>query len=90
MERAFGFARLLTTAAPAPLAAVRVKVASTQEDATIYANDGVTLKANPFTADANGYWFFYAANGRYDVTITPASGGNAYTEADHLLYDNTD
>lgn len=32
--------------------------------------DGNTAKANPFTADSNGYGFFYADDGRYRITAT--------------------
>src|SRR6185503_3350168 len=32
---------------------------------TIFSDSISTPKANPFTADANGYWFFYAGNGNY-------------------------
>ncbi len=92
MMRAFGFTRILTTGAPAPLASVQVNDAVTDAPATLYTDeDNDTLKSNPFTADANGYWFFYAANGRYDVTITPVDDtGDAYTLPDVQLYDTGD
>src|SRR5213592_2216777 len=32
--------------------------------ATIYADNAGTPKANPFTADTNGYWFFYGDSAR--------------------------
>lgn len=42
--------------------------------ATIYSDDGVTQAANPVTTNAKGYYEFYAANGRYTLTITDANG----------------
>jgi hypothetical protein len=38
--------------------------------ATIYSDNGVTTKANPFTVNTDGTLEFYAANGRYSLTIT--------------------
>lgn len=40
--------------------------------ATIYSDNSSTALANPFTADQYGLWYFYAADGTYDVQI---SGG---------------
>jgi len=44
--------------------------------ATIYSDNGITPKANPFTAGADGHWFFYSANQNVDVTL---SGGGIVT-----------
>lgn len=91
MEKFQTFARILASAAPAPLASVSVKDHGTDTLSTIFSDDGVTPKANPTTADANGYVFFYAANGRYDVTIDPvAVGAPTYSLGDILLYDPED
>lgn len=89
MEKFQAFSRLLTTGAPAALATVGVKDAGTDTFSAIFSDNlgSPTPKVNPFTADANGYFFFYAADGRYDVTITPTSGGSAYTLGDVLLDD---
>lgn len=38
--------------------------------ATIYTDDGVNPAANPLTADVNGFFAFYAANGVYTLTVT--------------------
>lgn len=38
--------------------------------ATIYSDDGVTPAANPLTTDANGFFSFYAADGRYSIAVT--------------------
>jgi len=57
---------------------------------TIYADDGVTVKANPFTASGvDGAYSFYAANGRYDISIT-ATGFDSETLTDIVLYDRDD
>lgn len=37
--------------------------------ATIYADNAGTPKDNPITTDANGYFEFYAADGRYNITV---------------------
>ncbi len=52
--------------------------------ATIYSDNGVTTKSNPFTNDADGEFFFYAANGRYDIELT---GPIVETVTDWLLLD---
>jgi hypothetical protein len=38
--------------------------------AAIYAYDGVTPQANPITTEADGSFYFFAANGLYDLVIT--------------------
>lgn len=40
--------------------------------AVLYSDNSGTVLANPFTADANGYWQFWANDGVYDITL---SGG---------------
>lgn len=92
MEKYNDWARSIETGAPASEAGVSVKVHGTDTLATLYSDDGVTLKTNPFTAAADtGIFGFYAANARYDVTVTPADGdGDAYTVGDVLLYDPED
>jgi hypothetical protein len=92
MQRFFEYSRLLATQAPVANATINVYDVGTTTPATIYSDDGVTLAANPLTADANGFFFFYAANGRYDVRHsggTPAHPA-AFTWGDVLLYDSTD
>lgn len=95
MEKFQDFARVLSTGAPAPLASVSVKDHGTDTLSTLFSDDGVTPMANPTTADSSGYYRFYAANGRYDVDVTPAApefGATppAYGLADILLYDPED
>ena len=52
--------------------------------ATIYSDNGVLTKANPFTAQDDGEFWFYAENGRYDVYL---SGPVSETRMDALLFD---
>lgn len=54
--------------------------------ATIYSDNGVTPTANPVTTDDNGYFEFYAANGRYSLTISGAKI-DTYTISDITLND---
>lgn len=91
MMRSFGYARSLPSGAHVPSATVEVFAAGTQNLATIFSDNlsPATPKANPFLADANGYWFFYAAVGRYDVRFSGGTGTPVitvpYTEADQSL-----
>lgn len=92
MERFFAYARVLASAAPVREPTVTVYLKGTLTLATLYADNGVTPKANPFTADENGFLFFYAANGAYDVRL---SGGTPaiptpYTWGDVILLDTFD
>src|SRR5512142_1310482 len=50
-----------------PGCTVTVYLAGTSTPATIYATSSMTPKSNPFTASTTAYWFFYAADGNYDV-----------------------
>jgi len=87
MERAYGRERLFDTGEVVANAEIRVYEAGTPVQPVIYDDDlhpVPTPKPNPFFADADGYWFFYAPNGRYDVRV---SGGTpaiplAYTLGD--------
>jgi hypothetical protein len=57
---------------------------------TIYSDDGITEKANPFTASSvDGAYSFYAANGRYDITITK-TGFITEQLTDIVFYDEDD
>lgn len=58
-----------------PSCTITVYNAGTLTLATIYGDNIKTAKANPFTADATGLWFFYG-EGRYDVRL---SGGGIPT-----------
>jgi hypothetical protein len=49
--------------------------AGTTTKATIYSDDGITAKANPFNADNAGRFDFYAPSGKYDIGIASSTGG---------------
>lgn len=77
MERFVGYARLLSTGAPVASATIDVYDAGTANHTSIYSDNLATptALANPFTTDTNGYFTFYAAKTRVDITIsagTPA------------------
>src|SRR6185369_1745820 len=47
-------------------------------------------KANPFISDGTtGIWFFYAADGRYDIKFSGTGIGTPFTLTDFLLADIT-
>jgi len=52
-----------------PNVTVTVKLAGTATIASIFSDNGVTPLSNPFTNTADGSFRFYAASGRYDVTL---------------------
>lgn len=54
---------------------------------TLYSDNSSTPLANPFTANSFGYWFFYAANGRYDVKLSGGGLPAALTLFDVILTD---
>ena len=75
MKRFFGYARQL--ASPGVKIAtptITVYDLGTLTPSTLYADDLTPPppRANPFTGDANGFFYFYATDGRYDVRL---SGG---------------
>jgi hypothetical protein len=47
-----------------------VTVTNSAGTPTIYSDDGVTVKTNPLTTDDEGMFFFYAADGKYNLFIT--------------------
>ncbi len=54
---------------------------------TIFSDDSSTPKSNPFACDSTGYFFFYAANGRYDITFSGTGIASPFTLSDYLLQD---
>lgn len=88
MVRWYAFARLTGTAAPAANAQVAVYNHKTTNLAVLYkANDSTMPLGNPFTAGSDGYAFFYAANGRYDVQFSQGGIVTPYSLGDVYLYD---
>lgn len=51
-------------------ASVLVTIHGSGVAAALFSDNGVTPKANPLTTDGLGKFWFYAADGRYDLTIT--------------------
>lgn len=67
-------------------ASVSVYIADTDSLADLYADkEGSTRKANPTFTDSAGRYFFYAAPGLYDVTVS-RSGISTYTVQDVRVY----
>lgn len=60
-----------------PSCTVAVYLAGGTTPATIFSTFGGVTLANPFTASPNGYWFFWADEGQYDVSQTGAAIGVA-------------
>lgn len=70
-----------------PQCQVAVFLTGTTTPATLFSDTGGTPLANPFTAKTDGSFFFYAANGRYDVTISGGGLPAPFTFGDVLLSD---
>ncbi len=70
-----------------PQCIVHVYLTGTVTPATIFADNSSTPLSNPFTATSLGHWLFYAANGRYDVTISGSGLSSPFTFGDILLAD---
>jgi len=68
-----------------PSCTVTVYLTGTLTLATLYSDNSGTPKANPFTANTSGYLFFYADDGRYDVTISGGGMGAPFTYGDVQL-----
>lgn len=61
--------------------------------ATIYADNAGTALANPFTVGVSpetssiGYWFFYVADGRYDIRFSGTGITTPFTIGDTQVFD---
>jgi len=78
------------TLVPLSSATVTVRLAGTGTLATLYsANNTGSPQANPLTSSATGLVAFYAADGRYDITVSKA-GFAPVTIGDVLLEDPAD
>lgn len=73
-----------------PNCTVTVYVSGTLTLASLFSNNGVTPQANPFSANAQGFGAFYAANGVYDIQISGAGLGSPYTFGAVSLFDVLD
>jgi hypothetical protein len=71
-----------------PLSTVTVYLKGTTTLATIYTDDtGTTAKSNPFTADSDGFYFFYASPARYDVKFSGTGITTPFTLSDVQVFD---
>ena len=61
-----------------PSCSVTVYLYGTTTLATIYSDPNRTPKTNPFTAAADGTYFFYALDGRYDLKFSGGEIGRAH------------
>jgi hypothetical protein len=68
-----------------PSCTVTVYDAGTLNLATIASDLGGTPKANPFTATTNGFWEFWAQDGRYDVRISGSGLATPFTFANQWV-----
>lgn len=55
---------------PLAYASVTVYLAGTTTTATIYSDNGITVKVNPFKSSVLGVVEFYGADGRYDLYVS--------------------
>jgi collagen type VII alpha len=73
-----------------PNCTVTVYQTGTVTKATLHSDNSGTILANPFTANSNGSWGFYTADGRYDIVLSKtASTGFPFTISDVLFCDPT-
>lgn len=66
---------------------VTVYATGTTTLSTLYSDNSGTAKANPFTADTDGYWYFYADDARYDVKFSNGGIATPFTRSDWILGD---
>lgn len=90
MQKYFNTVTNNRTGKPVAGASVVVTVTSTGGAAALYSDNGVTsLASNTLTTNHNGYFEFYAADGRYTLRISGA-GIESFTITDVLLEDPAD
>ena len=69
----FGDSVINQSGKPVSGASVTVYLTGTSTLASLYSDDGVTACSNPVTTDSLGAFYFFLADGRYDILI---SGGS--------------
>jgi hypothetical protein len=67
-------------------ASVTVFLTGTGTPATLYSDDGVTSTGNPRSTDSDGRFFFFIADGRYDIQIS-GTGLTTYTASNIEIAD---
>lgn len=83
-----GFVSSTTVQKSFPASTVTVYLKGTTTLATIYSDNSGTAKANPFTSDTTGFWFFYVADGRYDVRFSGTGITVPFTLGDVVVGDS--
>lgn len=71
-----------------PLSTITVYLSGTTTLVSIYSDNSLTPKANPFTCAADGSWFLYAADGRYDVKFSGTGVTVPFTLGDFELMES--
>lgn len=72
-------------------ASVQVYLTGTTTPASIFSDNGITSKTNPISTAGDGNFFFFAANGIYDLVITKTGYVfNSANTARVTLYDPVD
>ncbi len=89
MQKYINSVSILTSGAAAPGASIQVLNYPALTVAIIYSDNVGTVTNNPLTADNFGNFGFYAANGRYQLTISGSTIVTQYV-ADILLQDLQD
>jgi len=72
-----------------PGATVTIYATGTVNLATLYADNSGTPKANPFTSSADGSWYAYIDDGRYDVRFSGTGITTPFTVSDWSLFDGS-
>lgn len=80
-----GISSTTTSLKTFPSCTVTVYATGTTNLATLYSDNSSTPKSNPFSADAYAFWFFYAADGRYDVRFSSGGIATPFTRSDFIL-----
>ena len=84
------FFDVVQTRSGAAIAGVSVTIYNSSGGAaTLYSDNGVTPKTNPVTTNADGEYFFYAANDTYSLGFSSPAYVSE-TRAGVLLYDPAD
>lgn len=69
-------------------AKITVRDTITGAKAQLYGDNGSSPIANPVTADGQGYYFFYVADGRYDLIINEG-GTRQRAVSDEAIFDDS-
>jgi len=68
---------------------ITIRPTGTSNNATLYTDATcLTTRSNPFTNNADGYFTFYAKNGRYDAIFSKAAYGFAAANTSDILLDD--